>query len=100
MGDETIRWWYKHNFPKFKAACLKCLSDRHSDEYKSELLFGSFKPDTRAEELKQELLNYYKKTENMSNAQSLACKREFRSWCETRGFTKEEVSDAKRSVSG
>ena len=35
VTDKTIRWWYRYDFPKFKAACLKCLSDRHSDEYKA-----------------------------------------------------------------
>ena len=35
VTDKTIRIWFKEDYSKFKAACLKCLSDRHSDEYKA-----------------------------------------------------------------
>ena len=35
VTDKTIRIWFKEDYQKFKAACLKCLSDKHIDEYKA-----------------------------------------------------------------
>lgn len=62
-----------------------------------ELFYGDFTPDPRDTALHNRMLKYYRDTPNgMDNKEAMVYWREFRQWCNDRGYTQEEIVKAKR----
>lgn len=63
------------------------------------LLYGDFKPDERQIALYERLEQYYRDTPNdMCNRTARKYLRELKLWCDVRGYTREEISQAKRNI--
>ena len=74
-------------------------SELIAPDYKE--LLGEFKPDERAIELHDRLQQYYNETpDSMSNKGASPKWQAFLMWCDMRGYTREEINNAKRQNYG
>jgi hypothetical protein len=70
----------------------------NKQEFKS-IYLGNFKPDQRYIDLYERLSLYYKYTpDEVDNRTSSGYWRDFRKWCDKRGYTQEEINRCKRDI--
>lgn len=69
---------------------------KYSDKERNKFLLGEFKIDKRINDLTEKLGEYYKQTENINGKLAHKKHREFMSWAENSGYTREEINAAKK----
>ena len=63
------------------------------------LLYGDFTPDQRYIDLHNRFELYYKQTpDGMDNRTAMVYWKEFKRWCAERGYTQEEINQAKLNI--